>query len=179
MSLRTPSLQRDRPHPALPPPPGRGDLTLLPGAAQWRQSLSGARSREDPIRPRGDPGCFHNASSLRPGGLEALWGLGAEVASFPRPKEGQRRGRALWCGWPGPESLRLSPQLGPWGSGQGEGPWAEGRVSRAGPEDGGPRQAVWSIPSLAPHHPRKAHTPSRVQAPAPPAPCLLSHPPRS
>lgn len=99
---------------------GRGRdsaLTLFPEAQNLHLVQEAARVTSEPRLS-----LSHSPPPIPPPrpSPAALWGMGAEAASFPRPGEGQR----LWAGHglPAPPS----PELGAWAGGEA---WAGGRGS--------------------------------------------------
>lgn len=130
--------------------------------------------------PSGPPGTrlFPTAFLPEPGGPpRPSGGWEQKWPRFPGPRKGRGCGRALRCGRPARVSPPV-PKARASGFRQGEGPWQEETVSGQG-RSMGAEAASMGLPPLAPHRPRKDHPPSTVQAPAPPAPCLLSDPPRA
>lgn len=176
--LRTPDLQTDRPtlHP-FATTPGRGALTLLAGAAQWKHKVFiwCKKPRGSHQGPRG-PGCFPQLSSPSPAAPRGPLGAGSRSGLVS-----QARGRAEAVGGPCgvdglPESLRLSPRLGPRGSGRGrglgrrKGYWGKARAW-------GPRQPVQGFHPWLPIVPGKTtlHPPYRPKPLQPHASFQILH----
>lgn len=151
--------------PALPLPAGRGAPggrwqdpapALPPGAAPCRRKISiWCKEARGPSQSPGGLCSFPQLSSPRLLALEALWGMGAEAASFPRPREGQR----LWMAC----QRLFFPTARAAGRGRGLGR----RAGQLGQGDRTElRQAVWGIP---------ARPPCYQTFPSPPQPPEMPH----
>lgn len=112
----------------------------------------------------GGPGCFPQLSSLSPVAPRGPLGAGSRSGLI---SQAQGRAEAVGgpCGVDGlPESLRLSPQLGPWGSGRGRG---LGR--RKGYPGQGPRMGAeaGSLEHSIPGSPSPPESPHSIQSTGP------------